>query len=196
MKIFEKDNIENNLEINKSKFICIVKKINSKEDFDIFIENVKKKYPKATHYVPVYRFIDNGKIVYYFSDDGEPSKTAGFPVYNIIEKNDIINIGVCIVRYFGGIKLGTGGLVKAYSKVFLDILQNNKLKEFKVYKKYEIIIDIKLINVVNYFLNKNEIKILEKYFGEDVIYKIEVNEKDENLLLNFIKNNEIEIIKN
>ncbi|MCX8059341.1 MAG: YigZ family protein [Spirochaetes bacterium] len=190
MKIFKKDNLESYLEVYGSRFICNIKNIKSKEEFFQFYDEIKKKYPKATHYVPVYRILEKGNIIYYFSDDKEPKKTAGFPIFNIIEKNDIINIGVCVVRYFGGIKLGTGGLQKAYSKVFLDILNREELIDYK--KILNIILEVSVSNydkIIDH-LNKDFLKVKDRIFesnNSNFILKIEIEEDKKDIILNLSK---------
>lgn len=188
MKMFKKDYIENSIEINKSKFICIVTKIFSKEEFNSFYNSIKNKYPKATHYVPVYRIFNGKNINYYYSDDNEPPKTAGFPIYNIIEKNDIVNIGICVVRYFGGIKLGTGGLQKAYSKVFLDILNKEEFVDYKKTIKTTIEIFVNQFDLAEKYLKRLNVKIIDKKFDKNTlkfILDIEFEEDKGEEIINF-----------
>ncbi len=98
------------LEVNKSKFIGIIFKVSNVIDFNNMVNSIKEKYPKATHYVYAYRFINEFKS----SDDGEPGGTSGMPIFNVIDKENLFNTAIVVVRYFGGIKLGAGGLFRAY----------------------------------------------------------------------------------
>lgn len=103
------------LEISKSKFYSYLIETNSVEEFKKLIENFKKDHKKATHICYAYVIDDNGAKEKAF-DDGEPKGTAGLPILNVIKKRGLRNVGIVVVRYFGGIKLGAGGLIRAYSK--------------------------------------------------------------------------------
>ncbi len=98
------------LEIKKSKFIAYYYIVNSKEEADTILDNLKKEHKKARHIPYAYK-IDN---LIKKSDDKEPSNTAGTPIYNLIIQNNLNNVLICVVRYFGGIKLGAGPLMRAY----------------------------------------------------------------------------------
>ena len=111
-KTIEK-NISAELVEKKSKFIANIFYIESKEEAEEIIKNTNKKYHDARHNCYAYRVFNNEEIIEKSSDDGEPSGTAGAPMLTIISKNNLINILVIVTRYFGGILLGTGGLVKA-----------------------------------------------------------------------------------
>lgn len=100
--------------IEKSKFISHIKPVNSREEADEFINAIKKKYKDATHNVPAIVIGDKFQIQW-ASDDGEPQGTSGAPIVHMLVSEGITNVAVVITRYFGGIKLGTGGLVRAYT---------------------------------------------------------------------------------
>jgi uncharacterized YigZ family protein len=108
--------------IEKSRFIGYVCPISMEDEAVAFIEKIKKKHWDATHNVPVYVLGDNYHIQKY-SDDGEPSGTAGVPILEMLKKEGITNVCIVITRYFGGIKLGTGGLVRAYTQSAKDALE-------------------------------------------------------------------------
>ena len=107
------------IEIKKSKFISYAFKISSKEEIEEILCELKKEHRKARHLPYAYKFDNNIKK----SDDKEPSNTAGGPILNIIEKNDLNNILIVVVRYFGGIKLGAGGLIRAYGAAAKEVIQ-------------------------------------------------------------------------
>ena len=100
----------------KSKFIGNCFYVESKEEAECIISYIRKKYADARHNCFAYRVLDGDNILERQSDDGEPSGTAGAPMINILKKRDIVNCLVIVTRYFGGILLGTGGLVRAYSE--------------------------------------------------------------------------------
>jgi len=101
---------ETTIEIKKSKFIAFAFNISNKQEIDDILTELKKEHRKARHLPYAYKFANNIKK----SDDKEPSNTAGGPILNIIEKNNLDNILIVVIRYFGGIKLGAGGLIRAY----------------------------------------------------------------------------------
>lgn len=117
MKTINKE-ITNEIEIKNSKFITIVTRI-TKEQISELLEKIKKQYPKATHYC--YAYIINQEKRY--NDDKEPTGTAGQPMLNVLEKEELNQIMAITVRYFGGIKLGAGGLVRAYTKSLTEALK-------------------------------------------------------------------------
>ena len=108
-----KDIIESTIIIDKSKFITSLFPVETVEEANIILATTRKKYYDATHNCYAY-ILDNG-MVQKCSDDGEPSKTAGFPMLDVLKKNDVTNVLAITTRYFGGIKLGAGGLIRAYS---------------------------------------------------------------------------------
>ncbi len=109
------------LEINKSKFLAYKLELNSVEQVKPFLESLKKEHKKARHFC--YAFVFNREQVSEkCSDDGEPTGTAGYPILNVIKKKNLTNILVVVVRYFGGIKLGAGGLTRAYTKACAGVL--------------------------------------------------------------------------
>ena len=136
-KTIEK-NISAELVEKKSKFIANIFYIESKEEAEEIIKNTNKKYHDARHNCYAYRVFNNEEIIEKSSDDGEPSGTAGAPMLTIISKNNLINILVIVTRYFGGILLGTGGLVKAYSDVTKKALENAKVTNIEEGYIYEI----------------------------------------------------------
>ena len=155
------------LVVNKSKFIGYSIISRSKEQFLDKVGEIKKNNPSSSHTVFGLR-IKTNTIEPHFSDDGEPSGTAGRPLINILESKKIINCGLVVVRYYGGINLGMGGLARAYSQAGIGALINSKTAIFINYNNYKILIEYnkleKLINVIC----KNKGKIFEKKFKEKV----------------------------
>ena len=106
-------------EIKKSKFIAFYYEIHSKEEADAILENLKKEHKKAKHIPYAYKIDTTIRK----SDDKEPSNTAGTPIYNLIEKNNLNHVFIAVVRYFGGIKLGAGGLTRAYLNTAKEVIK-------------------------------------------------------------------------
>ena len=171
----------------KSKFISNICYVESIEEAEEKIKNIKKKYYDAKHNCVAYRVSENGQVVEKSSDDGEPSGTAGGPMLNILQKNDLCNVVVVVTRYFGGILLGTGGLVRAYS----DATQKAIEKCVKVYKVDGIEIEIKLdyanLEIFKYYCKNNDIKITKIDYYEDIILKIEMEKNRKNIFLEDIR---------
>ncbi|MDE7106043.1 MAG: YigZ family protein [Anaeroplasmataceae bacterium] len=118
---FIQGNYENTIVIQKSKFIAEAYRVDSVEEIEQILTAIRKKYYDATHHCFAYRLKDN---IQKMSDDGEPAKTAGAPILDVILKQDITNILIVVTRYFGGILLGAGGLVRAYSSAASTVLEN------------------------------------------------------------------------
>ena len=177
MYVIEKD-CENEIIIKNSRFITILIKINGKDKVNSFLQDIKIKYPKATHYCYGYIINDYKKS----SDDGEPSGTAGIPILNVLEKENITNILAIVVRYFGGIKLGAGGLVRAYSKAVREAIKNSNLIELANGKKIEINFNYSDEKNINYILKEEQ--IIKKDYSDKVTY------------IALIKDNILEKLKN
>ena len=132
-----KENVSNEIVEKKSKFIANVFYVESREEAENIIKEQKKKYHDARHNCYAYRVLEDSNIIEKASDDGEPSGTAGAPMLTFLSKTNIVNTLVIVTRYFGGILLGTGGLVKAYSestKKALEKAKITKIEEGFLYK--------------------------------------------------------------
>ena len=121
-----KEDTEYVLVEKKSKFIANLIKVSNQEEAEEKIKYFKKKYFDARHNCVAYRVMEDSTIIEKSSDDGEPSGTAGGPMLNILQKNNLCNVLIVVTRYFGGILLGTGGLVRAYSDSLIGAIGNSK----------------------------------------------------------------------
>lgn len=177
----------------KSKFIANICYVESIEEAEKKIKDIKKKYYDAKHNCVAYRVVENGQVVEKSSDDGEPSGTAGGPMLNILQKNNLCNIVVVVTRYFGGILLGTGGLVRAYSEATQKAIE----KCIKVYKVDGIEIKVKLdyanLDIFKYYCKNNDINITKTDYGEDIILKIEMEKNRKNIFLKDIETKTLNI---
>ena len=149
--------IENTIIIQKSEFITHLYRVESINDVNAILEATRKKYYDATHNCYAYIIGDN-QDMQKCSDDGEPQKTAGAPMMDVLKKNNMTNILAIVTRYFGGILLGAGGLVRAYSSSVAEALSKAKLYttlevvDFMIttsYSGYNSILNIKDINITN-----------------------------------------------
>lgn len=186
MKTIEDSNYT--IVINKSKFICELLYINNQDEIDSKLKDIKHKYKGATHYCYAYIY-DNNKR---FNDDGEPGGTAGMPILNALENNNLNHVLCVVIRYFGGIKLGAGGLVRAYTKSVTSCLENTKIIDKKECQLIKITFSYDKVKIIDKIINKN---ILLKEFENSITYTIAIS-KDEvkntlKLLENYIINLEI-----
>ena len=166
-----KENASYEIVEKKSKFIGNVFYVESKEEAEIIIKEHKKKYHDARHNCYAYRVFENNSVVEKSSDDGEPSGTAGAPMLNILSKENIVNTLVIVTRYFGGILLGTGGLVKAYSESTKLALEQAKITKIEEGYIHKIEINYSDLDSFKYYLKNNEIKLVkEEYFENVVLY--------------------------
>jgi uncharacterized YigZ family protein len=156
----------NTVEIKKSKFITYICPYN---EFDSIMIRLKKQHPKARHFVYAYRYLNNfEQIVENSSDDGEPKGTSAKPSLAVLSGLKLINTAVIIVRYFGGIKLGTGGLVRAYSLAVHEVCNNS---EFIVYEKlliFKIQTSYSNLSKLKYNLQQANIHICKEEFFENI----------------------------
>lgn len=174
------------LEVEKSKFITYVQPVETEDEAIDFINKIKKQHNNATHNVSAFYIRDNYFCKRY-SDDGEPTGTAGMPALQTIVNKKIIDVCVVVTRYFGGIKLGAGGLARAYSDATNRGLDNSDIICFKKMLKYCLIIGYEQINSVQYFLKKKEILMGEITYEEKISIEIFLLE-DENETLKDIIN--------
>lgn len=172
----------------KSRFIANIFHVENVTEADEKIKQINKKYYAAKHYC--YAYIVDG--IEKCSDDGEPSKTAGAPILDILKKNQFTNVLVIVTRYFGGILLGTGGLVRAYSEATKRAIENSDVVEIVSGERYIIEVSYENVNNVLYWCNKLNIKICENVYETSIKLTIESTKEDKEKLIN---NVEIENIK-
>ncbi len=176
-----KEQLSNQIEIHKSVFIAIFYPIKSEEDIGMYIDQVKHDYPKANHYCSASIFGENGEHAT-ANDDGEPSRAAGIPILEVLKHHDVTNILCVVVRFFGGIKLGSGGLVRAYTKAAADLIKTVKFYQKKIVPSFRIEFSYPLINQMDHYFEKKA-TILEKSFLTTVVYKLVLLEDDESIII-------------
>lgn len=173
-----KFNIENEFIIKKSKFITKLYFVTSEIEIKNILDENKTEYKDATHIC--YAYILNN--VERFNDDSEPSGTAGIPILNVLKNNNLNNVLCIVIRYFGGIKCGAGGLIRAYCSSVSEALNKTEIINVVNGKKIELTFSYDDIKKVNHILN--DINIVDKQFDENVKYIIIVKEKNVNSLIN------------
>jgi len=179
-----KENVEAQIVEKKSKFIANLIYVQTQEEAEQHLKDIRKKHYDAKHHCYAYSIITGDGIINRSSDDGEPSGTAGAPILNIINKNELINVLVVVTRYFGGILLGTGGLVKAYSDSTLKAIND---ANFVIEERgYEISLEINYneFEKFTYYCKKNDINVINSEYAEKIICNIELNNEEKNKLIN------------
>ena len=157
----------------KSRFICNVHFAESEEDAISYINTLKKQYWDAKHNCFAYIIGKEGFTVK-CSDDGEPSGTAGRPMLEVLKKEKLTNVVVVVTRYFGGILLGTGGLLRAYTQAVTEGIKNAGLCDMQLVNVYEITVAYETVGKVKYCLSNQEITILNEEYGQNVNLEIAI----------------------
>lgn len=167
-------NVETEIVVKKSKFIANIFYISETKDAEEKLKELRKKYFDARHNCYAYRIVGKDNIIERSSDDGEPSGTAGSPMLNILQKNNLANVLIVVTRYFGGILLGTGGLVRAYSDALLEAL--DKTIRVKMITGLELEVTLSYNNFENfkYYCKNHEINIISTEYNENIACKIEI----------------------
>ena len=160
----------NSVTIEKSKFICYMKGIENEDEAKEFITQIKKMNSLATHNCYAYIADQNGLIMK-FSDDGEPQGTAGLPMLEVLKNKKIYKAVAVVTRYYGGIKLGTGGLTRAYSGGVSGCLSTSKIVEMEDGIEFIITCDYENYSSLLRLLNVPEIKVLSTDFNDSVLIK-------------------------
>lgn len=168
------------LEVKKSKFITHIIPM---DEFEAVMLKLKKEHPKARHFVYAYRFLNEyGQTIENQTDDGEPKGSSGKPALAVIRGKNLINSSVIIVRYFGGIKLGVGGLVRAYSDSVNQALAEADIVEYKKTSLLTYKVPYNLLKKIEHTLNKFDVSSLVKEYQSDSVkvkFEVVVTQKNE-----------------
>ena len=156
------------------------------EEAEKFIASIREMHPNATHNVPLYRVVEEGQEYFKYNDDGEPTNTAGKPMAEILNILDVYNVAIVATRYFGGIKLGAGGLIRNYAKTAKIAVNEAEIVEYKEKSLFIIDYDYEYTGEVESFLNmykkEFEIEIVEKNYSSRVTMKIKADSEIEEKL--------------
>lgn len=184
-------NGEHQIEIKKSKFICHLFPIENEEQAKEYIAKIKKEHYKANHNCSAYMLGENFEIQR-SSDDGEPSGTAGVPMLEVLKKNQLQNTLAIVTRYFGGIKLGAGGLIRAYSTSVSEALKEIGIVQGKLQQILDIIIDYPQLGKLQNYLENEQIAIQEIDYLEQITVKVAIDinqyESFQNALIDLFNN--------
>ncbi len=183
--------------IEKSRFITVSKHVDGEEEAKKFIADIKRRFPDATHNCYAYIADSLGNFPR-FSDDGEPSGTAGMPILEVIKNKKLYETAVVVTRYFGGIKLGAGGLVRAYSGCAAENLDAAEKALFERCCESEYAVDYSCVDAVMRYCAENSATVINTEYGDTVTFLIAVKQSEEakfNLGLTDRLNGKVAIIK-
>ena len=164
-----KDTSEGLYKEKMSKFISFAIPVNSSDEAKEIVKSYQKKYYDARHVCWAY-MIGTDRSEFYSNDNGEPSGTAGKPILGQINSYELTNILIVVIRYFGGIKLGAGGLVRAYSKSVLEAISEAEIVEIEEYDVYKITFEYCDIKIVDNEVRNNNLESIEKEYSDKVTY--------------------------
>lgn len=160
--------VTNKLVIEKSRFICVLFPITNEEQAQAYLNQVRVENPKASHHCYAYVIQTPEQKIEKQSDDGEPAKTAGLPMLEILRHENLVNVLAVVTRYFGGTLLGTGGLVRAYTNSVKEALNLAELKEVKLMQGYRLDVPYSLYPQVAHLLKQKAIYVVDTQFAEGV----------------------------
>ena len=163
-----KEAVQFEINVKKSQFICSLFPTRTKKESKEIIQKLNEQYNDATHNCTAY-IVSDGEG---FDDDGEPGGTAGKPMINVLRKNELHNITAVVTRYFGGIKLGAGGLVRAYSKSVMEAIGEAEIVEIEEYSVYRLIFEYSDIKTVDSEVRNNQLTAIDKEYSDKVIYDV------------------------
>lgn len=176
---------EREIVISKSRFIGYVNRAETEEEALNFIDSIKKKHPNATHNCSCYMVGEHDQIQK-ANDDGEPSGTAGVPMLEVLKKQGLKDTVVVVTRYFGGIKLGGGGLIRAYGKATTEGIDAAQVVERKLHHVMKISIDYTWLGKVENEVRNSHYTLAEIQYAEGVDVFVEVLKDDEEAFVNWI----------
>lgn len=165
MKKTIKEEVINEIVVDKSRFIAYLFNVNSLDEFNGYLDNLKKNNVKARHFCYAY-IIGNNKRG---NDDGEPKGSAGMPLLNSLEKNNLVNTGVIVIRYFGGVLLGSGRLLRTYVKAFEEVYKKATLIELVPKKEISIELDYDIYDTFKNYLKVNHFNIVNTSFNDRIL---------------------------
>ncbi|MCB9335575.1 MAG: YigZ family protein [Flavobacteriales bacterium] len=156
-----------------SKFIAFAYPILSEEDFKEHLQQLKKDYHDARHHCYAFK-LGLTENEFRYSDDGEPNNSAGKPIYGQILSNNLTNVGIVVVRYFGGTKLGVGGLITAYKEAAADAINNAKIIEKTVNNYYQVFFDYTIMSEVMNFIKQQDLNVTNQLFENSCLIEFNI----------------------
>jgi len=171
--------------ISKSRFIAYIKPVSTENEAKAFIDEIKTKHKDATHICSAYT-VGPDMNIQKANDDGEPSGTAGIPMLEILKKQEIHNVCVVVTRYFGGIKLGAGGLIRAYSGAVRDVIYDIGRVELREAIPVTVTLDYDQTGKFEYELASTTFLLREQFYTDKVSYQIDVVKNEYDAFIDFL----------
>jgi len=171
--------------INRSRFLCFLFLVESLEEVNEHLKEIRKKHYDASHHCYAYILGPTG-IIAKSSDDGEPAGTAGVVIYDILKKHSLTNILAIVTRYFGGIKLGAGGLIRAYGGTVAKALEQTKILKLESLTNLTIEVDYNYYNLIEKYLES--FSQVDKQFSDTIIITIQIPENEKEAIINELTN--------
>lgn len=171
--------------ISKSRFIAYIKPVSTENEAKAFIDEIKTKHKDATHNCSAYT-VGPEMNIQKANDDGEPSGTAGIPMLEILKKQEIHNVCVVVTRYFGGIKLGAGGLIRAYSGAVRDVIYDIGRVELREAIPVTVTLDYDQTGKFEYELASTTFLLREQFYTDKVSYQINVVKNEYDAFIDFL----------
>jgi uncharacterized YigZ family protein len=169
-----------------SKFIAIASSVYSEEEFKTFLNQVKKDYHDARHHCYAFK-LGLTENEYRYNDDGEPNNSAGAPIYGQIQSFDVTNIAIVVVRYFGGTKLGVGGLITAYKEAAKDALQNVKIVKRTVDNFYQLDFGYEIMSDVMNFIKQHQLEVTSQVLEEKGTIKFRIRQSEAKAIIELLE---------
>ena len=164
--------------VKGSRFIATAAPVNGEEEAVEFISELKKEFHDASHNCSAWRIGQGEKLKFKFNDDGEPSGTAGRPILKALENRNLSYICVVVTRYFGGTKLGTGGLARAYGQITAELLKKCEIEKKYPSRTMEFSTGFDFVGVVHNVLGNFKVDLKDSQYGDDVLFIVEVRKAD------------------
>jgi len=171
------------LSIEKCRFWAFISPVSGEEEAKSMRDNLRGQYPEATHHIFAYRLLLGGQLRERSNDDGEPTGTAGLPVLEALRKKQLVNLQLVVIRYFGGIKLGTGGLKRAYSRTALKAIEEAGIINMKLHQWIHLKIDYSHWGKIEHYLTQHHIPTDKLVFTDMVSFNIPLLPCDEQTVL-------------
>lgn len=183
-------NSEGNFIDKGSKFPSYAFEVNSEDEIKEKLEEIKILHPKATHHCYAYKLgLDENN--YRANDDGEPSGSAGRPILGQIYSNELTNVLIIVVRYYGGTKLGVSGLINAYKKAAQAAINNTEIIEKEVQVKFEVVCNYLEVNDLMNYLKKMDVNNMEQSFTENCVLRFQVEKSKNDEIMSWLENNSL-----
>jgi len=154
---------------NNSKFIAYSYITEDKDQAEKIIHDLRKRYHDATHVCYAYRLGEGAEKYFRYNDDGEPSGTAGIPIFNEIKRKNLYNVAITVVRYFGGVKLGKGGLARAYASAAREVLDSSRIIQKQIIKKLSVSIPYDFVGELMGLVNQMKMSIISQSYAQDAV---------------------------